>query len=364
VLDEGSEILARMVAEQAVAQYARFEPGAPVAGVLYELRTVQGLALEEVTKRMLTEAAAGNGPGGADGGGIAVGAVTGPSAAEKAIKRNAETLRREIREVIRELLVADRGLEAVARTLRTPLPADVVISMASPAQLAEIDRIMAPLQRKLATTLMRKRRAHQGPLDLRATVRASMSTGGVPVRISYRKPTPSKPQLFVLADVSGSVATFAAFTVTLVSAMSQLFSRLRTFAFVENALEVTQLFDETRDPLRALNALNHLEGLAFGTGRTDYGRSLRQFWSEAGPQLGRRSTVLVFGDARGNYRPAEEQTLARVSRSAGRVYWLNPEPQRDWGTGDSLMDFYHKHCTDVVSCRTLNDLRKFAERLD
>jgi hypothetical protein len=74
--------------------------------------------------------------------------------------------------------------------------------------------------------------------------------------------------------------------------------------------------------------------------------------------------VLIFGDARGNYRPAEEATLARIARAAGAVYWLNPERSNYWGTGDSLMKVYAPHCTEAISCRTLGDLRRFVETLD
>jgi uncharacterized protein with von Willebrand factor type A (vWA) domain len=262
------------------------------------------------------------------------------------------------------MLVADRGLEAVAKTLRTPLPTDVDLSRASRAQLEEIQQVMVPLQRKLATTMMRKRRQRAGVIDVRATLRFSMATGGVPVRVIHRRPTPTKPKLYVLADVSGSVATFAAFTISLVSAMNELFSRLRTFAFIANTVEVTELFDEIDTPLEAIKAINQLDGLNFYNASTDYGRSLRQFWEEVGPQLGRRSTVLIFGDGRGNYLPAEEETFAHISRSAGAVYWLNPEGPSLWGTGDSLMNVYAAYCTKAITLRTLNDLKAFVESLD
>jgi uncharacterized protein with von Willebrand factor type A (vWA) domain len=91
---------------------------------------------------------------------------------------------------------------------------------------------------------------------------------------------------------------------------------------------------------------------------------LRQFWEEVGPQLGRRSTVLIFGDGRGNYLPAEEETFAHISRSAGAVYWLNPEGPSLWGTGDSLMNVYAGYCTKAITLRTLNDLKAFVESLD
>ena len=121
--------------------------------------------------------------------------------------------------------------------------------------MREIQRVMVPIQHKLATTVMRKRRHRTDLIDVRATLRASMATGAVPVRIMHRRPRPTKPQLYVLADMSGSVATFAAFTVSLISAMSQLFSRLRTFAFVTDAAEVTDVFRHVRDPEHARRAI-------------------------------------------------------------------------------------------------------------
>jgi uncharacterized protein with von Willebrand factor type A (vWA) domain len=366
VLRDGSDVLARLIAEQAVSQFSRFERGRPVAGVLYESRTIEGLRLEQIRAEVSREigdgAGGGSGNGGAGGGGS--GSELGLQLRRQEVADRANALRQQIREVIREQLVADRGLDAVTETLRTPLPADADISMANRDQLAEIERAMKPLERKLATTMMRKRRQRSGQLDVRATLRASMATGGVPVNVVHRRPNPTKPQLYVLADMSGSVATFAAFTVTLVSALTQLFSRLRTFAFIENAIELTDLFRDNDDPLQNIRAINRLGGPSYLGGHTDYGHSLRQFGAEVSSELGRRSTVLIFGDGRGNYLPSEEATLVDISRRAGAVYWLNPEARPLWGTGDSLMHVYERHCTEAVSCRTLNDLRRFIEDLD
>ena len=201
----------------------------------------------------------------------------------------AELLRGQVRKAIRGLLVADRGADAVAKTLRQPLTADIDISRASREQLAEVQRVMTPIQHKLATRVMRKRRSRTDLIDVRATLRASVATGGVPVKVVHRKPRPTKPHLYVLADVSGSVATFAAFTVTLVSAMSQLFSRLRTFAFIENAAEVTDTFRLVRGPEHAIAAMRDYVTAGELGSYTDYGRALRQFHATVGQELEHRS---------------------------------------------------------------------------
>jgi uncharacterized protein len=363
VLRDGSEELTRQVAEQAVEEFIKFEPGRPVAGVFYELSALAGLRLEELMAQQLAEAAAAIGGSGGSGGLDDPGQHLRFELQRTQTTTRAELLRGQVRKSIRELLVADRGADAVAKTLRQPLTADIDISRAGRAQLAELQRVMIPIERKLATTVMRKRRHRTDLIDVRATLRASMATGGVPVKVVHRKPRPTKPQLYVLADMSGSVANFAAFTVSLVSAMSQLFSRLRTFAFISNVAEVTDVFRQVRGPEQAIEAMrDYVRADELGSS-TDYGRALRQFHATVGRELEHRSTVLIFGDARGNYRPAEEATLAKIARRAGSVYWLNPEQRAQWDTGDSVMSVYEPHCTAAVTCQTLNDLRGFIEQL-
>ena len=112
---------------------------------------------------------------------------------------------------IRRRLVEDRGAEAVARTLRKPLPEDVDFLNASRTDLAALRAAIQPLARKLAARLAQKRRhKRRGALDFRRTVRRSLSTGGVPAEPVFRKPRPAKPELMVVADISGSVSSFAA----------------------------------------------------------------------------------------------------------------------------------------------------------
>jgi uncharacterized protein with von Willebrand factor type A (vWA) domain len=363
VLRDGSEELARQVASQAVEDFVRFEPGRPVAGVFYELAALAGLRLDELVTQQLAEAAAEIGGAGGAGGLDDPGRQLQFELERTQITTRAEHLQGQVRKSIRELLVADRGADAVAKTLRQPLTGDIELLRANRAQLAEIQRVLIPIQHKLATTVMRKRRSHTDLIDVRATLRASMTTGGVPVKVVHRKPRPTKPHLYVLADMSGSVANYAAFTISLVAAMSPLFSRLRTFAFIDTAAEVTDAFRQVRGPEQAIAMMrDYVRAGEFGDS-TDYGRALRQFHAAVGQELEHRATVLIFGDARGNFRPAEEATLAKIARRAGSVYWLNPERRAQWNTGDSLMSVYEPYCTAAVSCQTLNDLRGFIEQL-
>lgn len=372
VLESGSDALTRAVAEQAVSRFARFEPGRPVAGVMYEQWTLDGLRFAETVEQVAAEASLdgsagsgdGDGSGGGSGGGRGPGAAGGGDGDARGVRDNAEALRLQVVDVIRERMIADRGAADVARVLRKPLTADVDLTAASAAQLTAIEASMPALQRKLATALLRRRRRARGQLDVRATMRHAMATGGVPVTLVERPRRPTRPHLFVLADMSGSVANFAAFSIGLMAAMSPLYSGFRTFAFVQDAVEVTDVVRQAQGSRGAAVAVRASISQNSLGNSTDYGRSLTTFRDTVLPSLGHRSTVLVLGDARGNHRPARAGVLADIAQRAGSVYWLNPEPVSLWGSGDSDARVYAPRCTEMVSCRTVTDLRRFVERLD
>ena len=111
----------------------------------------------------------------------------------------------------------------MAKAVREPLPEDGDYMNASREGMVSIRKAIQPLTRKLAARLARKRKhKRRGPLDFRATVRQSLSYGGVPAEPRFRNPRPNKPELVVVADISGSVAAFARFTLHLVYALQKI----------------------------------------------------------------------------------------------------------------------------------------------
>jgi len=275
------------------------------------------------------------------------------------LRRRAATLRRLVEDEVRRALVAERGGAALARELRRPLLADVDFAHASAQELAAMRRAVAPLARALAARLARRRRhARLGPLDYRATIRRSLSTGGVPVDVRHRPPRVARPEIVVLADVSGSVAAFARFTLQLLYALASQFSGVRTFVFVDGLDEVTRVFRRAGSIGEALATLA-LEADACGPeGHSDYGRALAVFHERyARGALSGRTTVIVAGDARSNYHPPRDDLLADIRRRARRVVWLNPEPRAYWGSGDSVIARYAQHCDALFECRNLRQLQ-------
>jgi uncharacterized protein with von Willebrand factor type A (vWA) domain len=349
--------LMNVVARNAVDRYAGMEPGRPVGGTYYLYRTLRNLDLEAVLAKLLGQAQAGA------AGGQGLTDLEERLAADE-YRARIEKFRRAVETEIRRRLVEDRGAEALARSVRKPLPEDIDVMHATRDELAVLHRVLQPLSRKMAVRLARKRRhGRKGPLDFRATMRRSLSTGGVPIEPRFRHPRPAKPEIFVIADISGSVASFARFTLHLVYAISSQFSKVRSFVFVDGIDEVTRFFEGVVDPAEAVVRINTEADVIWVDGHSDYGHALTEFHRRWGDEVTSRSSVLLLGDARNNYHASGAWVLEDLQRRARRVYWLNPEPRDYWGSGDSIIAEYAAHCDDVVECRTLRQLEHFVGNL-
>jgi uncharacterized protein len=344
------------LARLAVSRYAGMEPGRPVGGTYYLYRTLRNLDLDRVMERML----------GAVRDDAPKGELTSleERLARDELQSRVDRLRKEIEDEIRRRLVADRGTEALARSLRTPLPEDIDFMHATREELTALRRAIHPLTRKLAVRLARKRRhGRKGALDFRSTVRHSLSTGGVPVDPRFRYPRPARPEIFVIADISGSVAAFARFTLHLVHAISSQFSKVRSFVFIDGIDEVTRFFEGVDDVAEAVHRINTEADVVWVDGHSDYGHALSVFWERWGEDVTGRTSVLLLGDARNNYHASQAWVLSEIRHRARHVYWLNPEPRTYWGSGDSIVGDYALYCDDVVECRNLRQLEHFVSEL-
>jgi uncharacterized protein with von Willebrand factor type A (vWA) domain len=355
----------RLLAEEYVRRYSGLEPGAPVAGVFALIAAAAAANLDTIRAELLAAAAPDGAAGGVGGGGggprPGADAITErlrQAGADQAIER----FRAELRAAIQRALVADRGARAVSKTLRIRLAEDVDIATASAAELEAVMAAIGPLAHRLSKILaqqeFRKRR-----LSLRRTLHLAMGTGGVPFRIGTEPAKPPKPEIVVLADVSGSVATFSRFTLNLLIALDSRLSRLRAFSFVDGLADITELVSEARAAGRQLTQAEAARGAVRWTGSSDYGYVLREFAATHARQFTRRTVVLVVGDARTNYTDPAVAALAQVSDRVGRLYWLNPEPRRYWNTGDSVIARYQPLCAQVRECATLRQIADFVQSL-
>ncbi|BAX96940.1 hypothetical protein MSTE_01620 [Mycobacteroides stephanolepidis] len=266
----------------------------------------------------------------------------------------AETKRRTAEQLGRERVTA-YGVPQLAE--------NVEFLRASGEQLRNMRRVVHPLARMLASRLAaRRRRAHTGQIDLRRTLRKSMSTGGVPIDVVQKKPRPARPELVVLCDVSGSVAGFSHFTLLLVHALRQQFSRVRVFAFIDTTDEVTHLFTPDTDLAEAIVRITREAQVFTGDGHSDYGHAFKTFVEKFPTVLSPRSALLILGDARTNYRNPAVEVLSTMVSSSRHAHWLNPEPKNHWGTGDSAATRY-QDAIAMHECRSAKQLATVIDNL-
>ncbi|WP_395656675.1 VWA domain-containing protein [Nocardioides sp.] len=256
----------------------------------------------------------------------------------------------------RRRIAEEKGPDHVASVAVRPSIDRLDFTAARRSDLEQMRREIYPLARRLATRLTQEHHARRrGPLDFRRTVRASISTGGVPLVTHHKPKRPHRTELVVLCDVSGSVANFAQFTLLLVYALRDQFEKVRAFTFVDHVHEVTHHFRPGADPGDVLADLAATTAHAALWGRTNYGRAFAKFEERYADALGPKSSLLVLGDARSNYSDLNLDVLRRLAGSARHAWWLNPEHRRHWDTGDSAAGRYGE-VVPMVECRNLTQL--------
>ena len=266
---------------------------------------------------------------------------------------------RMVEDDARRRIAEEKGADHVADVAVRPSIDRLDFTSARRADLEEMRREIYPLARRLATRLTQEHHAkRRGPLDFRRTVRASISTGGVPLVTHHKPKRPHRTELVVLCDVSGSVANFAQFTLLLVFALRDQFQNLRAFTFIDHVHEVTDHFRPGADVADVMADLAASTAHAALWGRTNYGRAFTKFAEQHPDALGPKSSLLVLGDARSNYSDLSLPVLKELAGAARHAWWLNPEHRRHWDTGDSAAGSYGE-IVPMVECRNLTQLGEF-----
>ena len=278
VLLSGDDESLRRLAREAVNGLGRADGGQPGRQSWFTYRVLRALNPDTLMASLLENVLKGK-----DRGGLA------EKVARQMITERIKQFEALVEAEVRRRLAEERGAETIAKTAVKPLIEQVEFLRASRDDLAALRRQVHPIARRLATRLTAKRRlGRSGRLDVRRTVRASLSTGGVPLTTIFKPHKPHKPELVVLCDVSGSVAAFAHFTVLLAFALREQFAKVRIFAFVDTTDEVTRFFERGGDVIDALARMSTEADVVWFDGHSDYGHSFEIFaqkWPDAvGPE--------------------------------------------------------------------------------
>jgi uncharacterized protein with von Willebrand factor type A (vWA) domain len=351
LLLEGDEDALRRFARESVQRLGRADTQ-PGRQSWFSYRVLRQLSPETLMASLLEALLAGQ-----DRGGLA------ERVARQTLGERIRQFQEMVEAEVRRRLAEDRGAEQIGKNAVQPLAEQVDFLRASRSDMAELRRQVFPLARRLATRLTARRRlGRAGRLDFRRTVRASLGTGGVPIVTHHRPHKPHKPELVVLCDVSGSVAGFAHFTLMLAYALREQFSKVRAFAFIDTCDEVTRFFTPGGDVADALARMSADAQLVWFDGHSDYGHSIEKFAETYPDAVGPRTSLLILGDGRNNYRATGAHTLRQLVQKSRHAYWLNPEPRAYWGSGDSATGVY-ADVIEMVEVRNAAQLEDFVQRL-
>ncbi|MGY2005143.1 vWA domain-containing protein [Blastococcus sp. SYSU DS1024] len=351
LLQDGDPEALRRFARDAVDQLGQGQP-TPSGQSYFSYRVMRALSPDTLVAQLLAGLLGDSGRGG-----------LAEQVARQTVRDRLAAFRTAVEAEVRRRTAAEKGRDRVAKNAVRPLADQVDFLRAQSADLAELRRAVAPLARRLAVRLSARRKmGRQGRLDFRKTVRASLGTGGVPVVTHHRPRKVHKPELVVLCDVSGSVAGFSHFTLMLTQALREHFTGVRAFAFVDSTDEVTRFFRPGVDVADAIARIGREAQVVGFDGHSDYGTAFDVFADRWASAVGPKTSLLVLGDGRTNYRQPGVPVLAGLVGKARSAHWLNPEPRRLWGSGDSAADRYGE-VIDMVECRNAAQLADFVTTL-
>jgi hypothetical protein len=199
------------------------------------------------------------------------------------------------------------------------------LSMLSLLEADELEKIARKLFRQMAIRMRRRMKQHrrQGQINLRRTIRKSISSGGEPIELFHRLNTPKKQRLIVLLDVSGSMDKYSFFLLRFICALRENFRQLEAFVFSTSLKRITKALD-TRDLSTVFrNVSEHADNWSSGT---RIGECLEHFSNSYGKRMLNGSPVVLILSDGLDTGDAEllGSELEKIHRRAKRVVWLNP----------------------------------------
>jgi len=217
----------------------------------------------------------------------------------------------------------------------------------------EVKRLAAMLRTRIA---LRQKRAKNGQMDPKATIRANLKYHGVPMEIKH-KDRVRKPKIVVICDISTSMRFCSELMLSFLFALQGQVRKTHAFAFIDHLEYISEDFSGS-DADEAITSV--LWRMPSGHYNTDLGWSLNDFQNEYLDTLNGQTTLIIVGDGRNNYYDPRLDIFSTMARRAARTIWLNPEAPQLWH-GDSDMPKYAPLCNNVLK---VSNLRELAEAVD
>ena len=234
----------------------------------------------------------------------------------------------------------------------------------SPAELDEAHRLMGDLHLAGARRPSRRQRPsarRRGPIDVGATTRRALRTGGEPLRTVHRQAGSRARRVVLLCDVSGSMEAYARALVRFAHVAVVGRAHVEVFTLGTRCTRITREL-RSRDPDAALDAA--AGAVEDWSGGTRLGEGLRTFnerWGLRGLARGAIVVILSDGWDRGDPEVLAEQ-VGRLQRVSHRVVWVNPlKASPGFAPLARGMAAALPHVDDLVEGHSLASLEALAE---
>ncbi|MEM8924970.1 MAG: VWA domain-containing protein [Actinomycetota bacterium] len=258
-----------------------------------------------------------------------------------------------------ELELARRALAAAVeqrRRLEVRGVARRVQAVSEPltgSERTEIAKTVRRLNRELdGAPSWRRRRQNNGVIDLRRTMRRTVTTGGIPIEPLHTGRRTSAARLVVLVDLSMSVRGTARLVLHLVHRMRAGVGAIKTYGFVDSCVPIDRAL-RTADPGAAIERVLRLVDV---DASSDPGLALRQWWARSQSVVTPDTHVMFFGDGRCNGRDPAYGIVERATRRSASTLWISPEPEGAWTLGRGEMAAYATRVDRAITVRSIGDL--------
>ena len=233
------------------------------------------------------------------------------------------------------------------------------ISSLDRRDLERVRVLVEKMAKRLAVKHSRRRRKkNRGVLDVRRTLRSNAGFDGVPFDLSWKQKKRDRPKIVAICDVSGSVAQVVRFFLMLLYSLNDVVPDIESFAFSGRLEDVSDtLENEEFNP--AMDKIINTVGMR----STDYGQSLSDLKTDHWQDIDRRTTLIILGDGRSNYGDPRIDIFQEATARAKQTVWLCPEPESQWGTGDSEILRYRPFCNRLTHVATIKDLERVIDEV-
>jgi uncharacterized protein with von Willebrand factor type A (vWA) domain len=234
-----------------------------------------------------------------------------------------------------------------------------------PHELAQLYRLMTRLE--LSTPMRRTRRKRKGRrgehVDMRRTLRASLRTGGDPIKLSRRHRRVLPRRLVLLCDISGSMEPYARAYLQFLTCAAGAGPNAEAFVFATRLTRLTRAL-AGRHPERAIQRA--AAAAPDWSSGTRIGDALKKFNDTHGRRgMARGAVVVILSDGweRGDPMLVGRE-MERLARLAHRIVWVNPRVSAsDFSPQAGGMAAALPHCDALVSGHSVEALNEVADAI-